>query len=55
MSEESKEIDPKVDEAVVKQFVTPHQTNATNNDRADEEESADIQKGQAQESIWSWK
>lgn len=42
MSEESKEIDPKVDEAVVEQFVTPQVANATDNDQADEEEPADI-------------
>ena len=42
MSEESKEIDPKVDEAVVEQFLTPQQTNTSDNDQADEEESADI-------------
>lgn len=42
MSAESKEIDPKVDEAVVEQFVTPPVTNAIDNDQADGEESADI-------------
>lgn len=42
MSEESKEIDPKVDESVVEDVVTSQVSNATDNDEADEEESTDI-------------
>lgn len=42
MSEESKKIDPKVEEAAVKEVVSPQVSNAIDNDDADEEESPDI-------------
>ena len=42
MSEESKEIDPKVDGAMVEEVITAQLSNATDNDEADEEESTDI-------------
>ena len=42
MSEESKEIDLKVNEAVIGEVVIPQVSNATDNDEADEDEAADI-------------
>lgn len=42
MSEESKEIDLKVNEAVAKEVVASQLSNATDNEEVDEEDSADI-------------